>query len=95
MSAEPTRYAPGSYVYRSTLEDTVVSLSEPIQGRDGAMLKELAIPKDTGLIIAIRAANRSKLIWGEDAAEWKPERWLSSLPDTVVNARAAGVYSYM
>ncbi|KAI0039847.1 hypothetical protein FA95DRAFT_1503644, partial [Auriscalpium vulgare] len=32
-------------------------------------------------------------IWGPDAEEWKPERWLAPLPKTVEEARIPGIYS--
>ncbi|KAI9890484.1 MAG: hypothetical protein M1814_003968 [Vezdaea aestivalis] len=34
------------------------------------------IPKSTRVIIAAQAVNCSKALWGEDAYEFKPERWL-------------------
>lgn len=73
----------------------VLPLSKPIRGVDGKYMNELAVPKDTRIIVAIRACNRNKDIWGEDAHEWKPERWLSSLPSSVTDARVPGVYSNM
>ena len=39
------------------------------------------------------ALNRSKAIWGEDAEEWKPERWLSPLPESVAEAKVPRIYS--
>lgn len=68
-------------------------LSEPIHGLDGQVIKEIFVPKDTYVTIAIRACNRNKALWGEDALEWKPERWLSPLPETIANAHVPGVYS--
>ncbi|KAJ3474380.1 hypothetical protein NLI96_g12493 [Meripilus lineatus] len=44
-------------------------------------------------MIAIRACNRYKDIWGEYAHEWKPERWISTLPTSITEARVPGVYS--
>lgn len=41
------------------------------------MLSEIAIPKGTTLIMSLLAANHNKDLWGEDASEWRPERWLS------------------
>ena len=73
----------------------VLPLSKPIRGVDGKYMNELPIPKGTRIIIAIRACNRYKDIWGEDAHEWKPERWLSPLPTSVTDARVPGVYSNM
>ena len=74
-------------------EDTVLPLSEPIQGIDGTMMKEIPVPKDTVVLVGVRACNCNKAIWGEDALQWKPERWLAPLPTTVTNAKLPGVYS--
>ena len=58
-------------------------------------MKEIPVPKGTTIYVAIRASNLDKRIWGEDALEWKPERWLSPLPESVVNARIPGIYSHL
>ncbi len=47
------------------------------------------------MIIGVQAMNRAKELWGEDADEFKPERWLSDLPGSVIQARIPGVYSNM
>lgn len=77
----------------STREDVALSLSNPIKGVDGREMTEIAIPKNTTVIVGIMACNRNPEIWGPDASEWKPERWLKPLPDTVARARLPGVYS--
>ena len=51
------------------------------------------IEKGSWIHIPILAINRSKAIWGEDALEWKPERWLAPLPGAVTEAKIPGVYS--
>ncbi|KAI0754298.1 cytochrome P450 [Daedaleopsis nitida] len=86
-------HPPVSMVFRETREDIVLPLSEPIRGLDGKVLQEIPVPKDTTVVVAIRSSNRNKAVWGEDALEWKPERWLSSLPDSVTDAKIPGVYS--
>lgn len=68
-------------------------LSTPIRGVDGREVNEILVPKNTNIIISILSANRNPAIWGPDSLEWKPERWLSPLPDTVTGARIPGVYS--
>lgn len=68
-------------------------LSEPIHGVDGQVMTEIFVPKDTPIVVAIRACNRNKAIWGDDALEWKPERWLYPLPGAVNDAHVPGVYS--
>ena len=57
------------------------------------MIHELVIPKDTTVCIGVLSSNTNKTIWGEDAMEWKPERWLSPLPESVTDAKIPGVYS--
>ena len=74
-------------------EDAIISLSRPIQGANGATVNEIHIPKGTPICVGIRSCNRSKTIWGDDALEWKPERWLSPLPESVTENRVPGVYS--
>lgn len=57
------------------------------------MLSEVPVPKGTPVMVAIQACNRSKALWGDDALEWKPERWLAPLPDALSKAHIPGVYS--
>ncbi|PPQ88841.1 hypothetical protein CVT25_010440 [Psilocybe cyanescens] len=78
---------------RLTRKDVVLSLSNPIRGLDGREMSEIAVPQNTTIIIGITACNRNPEIWGPDSFEWKPERWLKPLPDTVARAHLPGVYS--
>ncbi len=57
------------------------------------MMNEIPVPKDTDIMMGIMACNKNPAVWGANANEWKPERWLSPLPDTVTEARVPGVYS--
>lgn len=36
---------------------------------------------------------KDKLIWGEDALGWKPDRWLKPLRESVSAARVPGIYA--
>ena len=60
---------------------------------DGNVVTELAIPKGTMFLLNLRACNTNKALWGEDALEWKPERWLKPLPRAVEEARIPGIYA--
>lgn len=51
------------------------------------------LSQNTTVTIGIRACNRNKDIWGDDALEWKPERWLKPLPETVLSSHIPGIYS--
>jgi cytochrome P450 len=74
----------------------VVPLLIPIRGVDGQDMHEIHVPAGTDILVSILGANHHKGTWGEDADDWKPERWLSPLPDSVTaNRHIAGVYSHM
>ncbi|KAJ7478258.1 cytochrome P450 [Mycena latifolia] len=60
---------------RLTVQETILPLATPITGVDGSEIRSIPVPKGTSLYIAIAAANHNKQIWGEDALEFKPERW--------------------
>ncbi|KAL1658452.1 cytochrome P450 [Schizophyllum commune] len=97
MTATGSRRCPSYFACKigisSAREDVVMPFSRPIVGVDGKTMNEVHVPKDTPVIIAIQNANRNSDIWGEDAQEWKPERWLEPLPDSVADAHMPGVYS--
>lgn len=88
-------YPPVSQVVRTARKDIVMPLMYPIKAVDGAEISEVPVKRNTDVIVAIIAANRSKKIWGEDAEEWKPERWLKPMPESVSKAHMPGVYASM
>jgi cytochrome P450 len=51
--------------------------------------------RGTHVYVSILNANRSTRIWGPDADEWKPERWLIPLPESVTKEKLPGVYASM
>ena len=78
-----------------------VPLTPRVADRDTTLLDQF-IPKDTRIFIVPWAINTSKELWGPDAKEFKPERWL----DVVVeggkekvkanqNGGADSAYSFM
>lgn len=70
-------------------------LKWPVMGVDGSEVPEIAVPKDTDIVISIFGANRDRRIWGPDVDEWKPERWLESMPQSLADAHMPGVYASM
>ncbi|PIL26672.1 cytochrome P450 [Ganoderma sinense ZZ0214-1] len=86
-------YAPANVSFRQTKKDTVLPLSQPLRGVDGTMMSEIPITKGTVVLSNIPACNRNKAVWGEDALEWKPERWLQPLPKSVEEAHVPGIYA--
>lgn len=82
-------------VILSARQDTVLPLTTPIKGSDGKEIREVPLRKGTKIIIGIMASNINPKLWGPDANEWKPERWLSPLPEEVIAAHLPGVYSHL
>ena len=73
----------------------MLPLSKPIVGLDGKEITQIMVPKGTNIIISLLGSNTNPNLWGEDAAEWRPERWLSQLPETVLEAHMPGIYSHL
>ncbi|KAF5342999.1 hypothetical protein D9758_013703 [Tetrapyrgos nigripes] len=88
-------FSPVPYVLRHAKQDTVLPLSTPIKGVDGTTMSEIHVPQNTRVVISVLNSNRHAAIWGPDALEWKPERWLSPLPDELIEAHVPGVYSHL
>lgn len=89
-------FPPLTMVSRTTRKDIVMPLAWPITSADRkSQITEIPIKKNTNIIISILGANISKKVWGEDAEEWKPERWLKPLPESVSQAHLPGIYASM
>ncbi|EAU91561.1 hypothetical protein CC1G_02050 [Coprinopsis cinerea okayama7 len=87
---ESMRFHPALYQnYRQAARDDVLPLSKPIVGPDGELTNKLPIPKGTKIILSIAAYNRNQEVFGEDAHEYNPERWLS---DREKKGPTLGVY---
>ncbi|KAJ7935777.1 cytochrome P450 [Mycena leptocephala] len=78
-------------MFREATRDAILPLSTPITGVDGKVVNSIPVPKGTQIYIAISAANHNKSIWGEDALEFKPERWTNGKANSVT-AKLCGVY---
>ncbi|CCM05373.1 uncharacterized protein FIBRA_07589 [Fibroporia radiculosa] len=83
-------YAPVPIALRTAVRDDVLPLQTPWTDIYGQQHDSINVPGGTLIDIPLLAMNRSKELWGEDAFEFKPERW-SSIP---ANARSIpGVWS--
>lgn len=67
---------------REPIKDDVIPLSKPVRQKDGTMVNRIHVDKGQPLILSIVTYNRSEAIWGPDADQFKPDRWLN-LPKTV------------
>ncbi|KAG2007200.1 cytochrome p450 [Coprinopsis cinerea AmutBmut pab1-1] len=88
-------YPPVPMLLREARQDMILPVSKPIIGTDGQEMNEILVPKGTKIFISTLASNRNTDLWGPDAHEWKPERWLSPLPEKLLKAKIPGVYSHL
>lgn len=71
-------YPPSSVHFRVAKQDTTLPLQYPVRAVDGSSVSVVPLEKGTQLLISIIASNHNKDVWGEDASEWKPERWMTA-----------------
>ncbi|CAE6416304.1 unnamed protein product [Rhizoctonia solani] len=78
-------YPPVPTIERYATKDWVVPLRYPTKDNK----QEMHIKKGSRRDIA---DIRTRETWGEDAEEFRPERWLAALPQSVAEAKIQGVY---
>lgn len=69
-------YPPVSWIWRVARAPTSLPLRKPIILSNGAKVDAIPVAVGQGIIVGIAAAHRDRSVWGDDADEWKPERWL-------------------
>ncbi|KAF8319087.1 cytochrome P450 [Clavulina sp. PMI_390] len=71
---------------RMAAKDTIIPLGEEIIDVNGRKMKELLIPRKCRIDVPNLTINTDPAIWGADAAEFRPERWLEveKLPEGVM-----------
>lgn len=85
-------HAPVASTVRMATKDDLIPVQTPYTDRYGNVLDHIKIGKGDMIMIPILAMNRWKQLWGDDAHEFKPERW-EKLPDAV--AEIPGVWGNM
>ncbi|KAI0642751.1 cytochrome P450 [Trametes meyenii] len=71
-------YPPTSMINRVATRDTVIPLNNAVRSSYGEATSSINVPAGTNIIISILGANRDPCLWGADASEWRPERWLTA-----------------
>ncbi|KAJ7434308.1 cytochrome P450 monooxygenase [Mycena galericulata] len=75
-------HPPVGHTLRIAMAEDVVPLRTPCVDRSGEVHNTLTIPKGQIIRVPIRDVNTDTTLWGQDAAEFRPERW-DALPDAV------------
>ncbi|KAI0819414.1 cytochrome P450 [Trametes gibbosa] len=93
---ETLRVYPGvAIVIRETTREAVLPLSTPVRGVNGELITAVPLAKNSRIIADVLSCNLDPALWGADAAEWRPQRWMESLPKEVEEAHLPGVYSHL
>ena len=71
---------PAECQIREATEDDLIPLASPIVTATGETLNSIPIRKGQVVHLPIENLNMSTHIWGPDAREFKPERWLRPAP---------------
>ncbi|KAH9917917.1 cytochrome P450 [Epithele typhae] len=75
---------------RIAVHDDVLPLSTPIVDADGKTLQEIPVKAGQRIFIPILTLHTLKDLWGPDALEFSPDRWLNPPPEAM--AHMPGVY---
>ncbi|KAF8159013.1 cytochrome P450 [Pholiota molesta] len=69
-------YTAASFTERVAAADAIVPLSTPVKTSSGKTLTEVRIKQGRTAVISITGYNRLASLWGDDAGELNPYRWL-------------------
>ncbi|TFK66775.1 cytochrome P450 [Pluteus cervinus] len=87
MRIHPVVYGP----ILEVLKDDIIPLSKPVIDRYGVPHAEIPIAKGSLILTSFAGYNRLTDVWGPDAHDFKPERWLEDAEWKV--SRPFGIYS--
>ncbi|KAG8711507.1 cytochrome P450-dit2 [Ceratobasidium sp. 395] len=85
-------HPPVNVIERVSLEDVVIPLKYPVNTSTGPRTS-IIVPKGTAVSVGIYNINRDKDVWGLDADQFDPERWLDGRAASAEGS--PGVYSHM
>ncbi|KAF9235961.1 cytochrome P450 [Melanogaster broomeanus] len=85
-------YTPFPNIVRVAMKDDVIPLEQPFTDKSGVLHHGIRIRKGDLVLIPILAMNTSEELWGDDAHEFKPERW-DNIPEAI--SRIPGLWSHL
>lgn len=71
--------------------DDVIPLGKPLRTSDGKVVDSVSVAKGTIVHIPIAAVNRSEVLWGPNAKDFDPNRWLDN---SISQHRASEISGY-
>lgn len=84
-------YPPVNATVREAYVDDVIPLSKPISTSDGKVVDSVAVAKGTVVHVPIATVNRSEVLWGPNAKNFDPDRWLDN---SISQHRASEIQGY-
>ncbi|TFK20912.1 cytochrome P450 [Coprinopsis marcescibilis] len=88
-------HAPLNEILRTAHFDDVIPLGKPITTASGEVITELPIAKGTAVLCSLSYINQSEELWGPDAKEFKPERWIEGEGELRAGAKAIPGYHHV
>ncbi|RDX44734.1 cytochrome P450 [Lentinus brumalis] len=70
-------HAPLAVTTRVAAKDDVIPLSQPLRLPNGELTDHIAVAEGQEVTVPIGYVNTARSVWGEDAREFRPERWLT------------------
>jgi cytochrome P450 len=80
------------HISRTASRDDILPLAFPITSKSGEKITSIPIKKGTPIDISTVVYNRLPDVWGEDANEWNPERFLDSQRESREASSNIGVF---
>ncbi|KAJ7768869.1 cytochrome P450 [Mycena metata] len=83
-------YPAGALQERMAIQDTAIPLTGAVKTSTGELITEIIVRKGQVVSMAIASYHRLETLWGEDAHEFRPSRWLDG---TAYQGQALGPYA--
>lgn len=80
---------------RIAVHDDVVPLSSPVTTLSGERVDSISLGAGSIVVAPLKTLNISETIWGPDAKEFRPERWLEGDAGLTETARELGGYHHI
>ncbi|KAI5117518.1 hypothetical protein M0805_009526 [Coniferiporia weirii] len=88
-------HSPVGQTNRMAAYDDIIPLSTPVTTASGETVDCITVAGGATLVVPILAINRSEVIWGLDAQEFKPERWLDGEAGLTPKAKELQGYHHL